>query len=619
MRVIPLIVIPCLLFSLVESLWILPAHLAHIGGGDGAAERSGLWYRIQGQVPRALSWFIKRVYEPTLHLALSWRYLTAAVGIATLLLTVGFVGAGWVRFIFFPPVEADFISAAVTMPLGTPVETTSEAVRVLETHAEQVRRQVEEETGKNVYQNTIATIGDQPYSSGSGGPHGNTAQRVSGAHLGEVFIELSPADGRPVGGAELADRWREQIGVIPEAVELTVSSTIFSPGADVDVQLTGSDIEELRAAAEALKRRLAEYTGVHEIADSFREGKREVKLGIKPAAELLGLTLTDLARQVRQAFYGEEAQRIQRGRDDLRVMVRYPEDERRSLGDLENMRIRTRDGQQVPFGEVAMVEPGRGYASIKRVDRRRAVNVTANVDSKLATPGDIIADLEARVLPDIRALHPGVLYSFEGQQAEQRDTLGGLLRGFVLALIMIYGLLAVPLRSYTHPIVIMSAIPFGLVGAVWGHMIMGMNLTILSMFGVVALAGVVVNDSLVMVHFINSGRQAGGALAVAVKQAGVARFRPILLTSLTTFLGLLPLLLEKSMQARFLVPMAVSLGFGVVFSTVISLMLVPAGYMIMEDLKGAARRVFRPARATGDEPGTQAPSVAGAEEAGRSV
>jgi multidrug efflux pump subunit AcrB len=272
-------------------------------------------------------------------------------------------------------------------------------------------------------------------------------------------------------------------------------------------------------------------------------------------------------------------------------MVRYPKEERRSLADMENMRIRTPSGDEVPFSQVAEVEPGRGYASITRVDRRRAVSVTASVDNSLATPGDIVADLDARVMPEIRAEHPGVLYTFEGAQSEQRDTLGGLQRGFTLALLMIYALLAIPLRSYLQPLVIMSAIPFGLVGAVWGHVIMGIDLTILSMFGAVALAGVVVNDSLVMVDFINRHRETH-ALEEAVRAAGVARFRPILLTSLTTFFGLLPLLLERSLQAKFLVPMAVSLGFGVVFATFISLVLVPSGYMIAEDLRVGARRLL---------------------------
>ncbi len=392
-----------------------------------------------------------------------------------------------------------------------------------------------------------------------------------------------------MGSEELAQRWRALAGVIVDAEELAFVASIFNPGDDINVQFTGPDIDELTRVADQVKERLAGYTGVYEIADSFREGKQEIKLDIKPAAQVYGLRLDDIARQVRQAFYGEEAQRIQRGRDDIKVMVRYPEDERRSLGDLENMRIRTPDGLELPFGEVAEAEMGRGYASIKRVNRRRAVNVTAQVDDTQASAGNILADLSNEILPEIMAAHPGVFFSFEGQEAERRESMAGLKRGFIVALFAIFALLAIPLRSYAQPVLIMSAIPFGLVGAVWGHVIMRLDLTILSMFGLVALTGVVVNDSLVMVVFVNRKRAEGLDHHVAAREAGIARFRPILLTSLTTFFGLTPLILERSLQAKFLIPMAISLAFGVMFATFITLFLIPCGYLILEDLRRIGR------------------------------
>ena len=299
----------------------------------------------------------------------------------------------------------------------------------------------------------------------------------------------------------------------------------------------------------------------------------------------LGLSQLDLGRQVRQAFYGEEAQRIQRGRDEVRIMVRYPPEERRSLGDLEDMRIRTPAGVEVPFDEVAEVELGRGFSSIKRVDRARAINVTADVDATQANANEVISDLEETFLSKVPERYPGVFYTWEGEQREQAETMEGMMSGYPLALLIIYALLAIPFRSYLQPFIVMSAIPFGLVGAIWGHVIMGMDLTILSMFGIVALSGVVVNDNLVMVVYINRFRDQGGKLMDAVREAGVARFRPILLTSLTTFVGLVPLILEESVQAKFLIPMATSLAFGVVFATTISLLLVPAGYLVLEDLK----------------------------------
>jgi len=484
------------------------------------------------------------------------------------------------------------MSAALTMPQGTPASITTAAVRQLEEGAQRLRAEMREEGQGELYQHLYSAVGEQTQA-GAGPVPGGNAGAGSGSHLGEVTIELSPSEDRNVGSDALAERWRDLTGTIPEAVDVSFGASLFGGGADVDVQLTGPDVDELRLVANDIKARLADYSGVHEISDSFREGKAEVALGIKPAAETLGLSLRDLARQVRQAFYGEEAQRIQRGRDDVRVMVRYPRDERSSIGDLENMRVRTPAGVEVPFGQVAVVDAGRGYASIARVDRQRAVNVTATVDSDVVAAGDVISDLDTRVIPELLVDHPDVRFTFEGAQSEQRDAIGGLQSGFTLALFAIFALLAIPLRSYVQPIIIMLAIPFGLVGAVWGHIMTGNILTIMSMFGMVALTGVVVNDSLVMVHFINQRRLGNVDLVTAVRGAGAARFRPIILTSLTTFAGLAPLMLEQSMQARFLIPMAVSLAFGVLFATVVTLLLVPVSYMILEDVRGIPAAVTR--------------------------
>ena len=586
-RVIPLIVIPCLLFSLVESLGILPAHLSH----TKAQGKPGLWRRFQSLFSTGLKTFIRQVYEPLLARAIEWRYVTAAVGISTLVLTIGMVLGGWANFRFFPSIEADFMAASITMPLGAPVETTGDAVAKLEAGAATLREQLLQETGMDYFRHVSASVGDQPMSSRGGGPMG-PIRTASAANLGEVTIELAPAETRSYTSEELGLMWRNATAPIPEATEVNFKMSIMTPGEDVDVQLAGPNIDRLRNAANDVKQRLAEYAGVYQISDSFRAGKDELKLGIKPGAETLGLTLQDLGRQVRQAFYGEEAQRIQRGRDDIRVMVRYPQDNRRSLGDLEDMRIRTPDGGEVPFIQVAQVEPGRGFASIKRINRNRAINVTAAVDAGITSGGQVIADLENRILPEVLAKYPGVFYTFEGVQAEQRDAVGGLQRGFLLALFMIFALLAIPLKSYVQPTIIMAAIPFGLVGAIWGHMIMGLDVTLMSMFGLVALTGVVVNDSLVMVDFINRRRAGTNNIAAAVREAGSNRFRPILLTSLTTFFGLVPLMLERSMQAAFLVPMAVSLAFGVLFATFITLFLVPISYVILDDVQQIPKRLF---------------------------
>ena len=595
---VPLIVIPCLLFSLVECLQILPAHLAHL-----KPRRRGLWRWFQSHFAEGLERFIDRAYRPALAFALRWRYLSLAVGVSTLIVTGGMVAAGWLAFHFFPSPEASVISASITMPLGTAPAVTSEAVQRVEDGAERLRQEVLEQTGVDVVTHVYAAVGEQPMGGEGPGPL-QALGAPSQAHLGQVMLELAPPDSRPLRAEELGNLWRDLTGPIPEASELTFVSSEQNVGSDVDVMLVGPDVDVMQAAADRLKQRLRSYEGVYDVTDSFLAGKDEIKLGITPAAESLGLTLQDLGRQVRQAFYGEETQRIQRGRDDIRVMVRYPADERRSLGDLEGMRIRTPDGGEVPFGHVAVVEPGQGFASIKRVDRNRAINVLASIDTTGTSAAAVNGDLAENVLPALLAEYPGVRYAFEGVEAEQRDALGGLQIGFTLAMFAIFALLAIPLKSYIQPLIIMSAIPFGFVGAIWGHILMGENISMMSTMGIVALSGVVVNDSLVLVDFVNRRRRTGASLMEAVQEAGATRFRPILLTSLTTFAGLAPLLFEQSTQADFLKPMAISLAFGVIFATFITLVLVPTSYMILEDIKWVARRVIRrPETDAAEQPG----------------
>lgn len=311
-----------------------------------------------------------------------------------------------------------------------------------------------------------------------------------------------------------------------------------------------------------------------------------MQLKLKPAAANLGITLNDLARQVRHAFYGAEALRFQRDQEEIKVLVRYPEDERQSLGNVEQMRIRTPDGFEVPFSTVAEVSLRRGYVSIQRAQRMRVVTVSADVDEKIANSDEIRQELEENYLPQLKSQYPGLRYTMEGQGRSRKESLSDVNRGFIIALFGIYALLAVPFRSFAQPIVVMAAIPFGIVGALWGHIFMGFDISTVSLFGIVGLSGVVVNDSLVLVHRANALRRKGANAWSAAHQAGCLRFRAIILTSLTTFAGLTPMLLERSLQARFLVPMAVSLGFGVLFATVITLVLIPCGYVILDDIQG---------------------------------
>jgi multidrug efflux pump subunit AcrB len=597
---IPRVVITVLLVSLIETQLILPAHLAHIRAAGARAPGlvARVWNAVQGTMSRGLDRLIHGGYAALLRRALEWRYVTLATGLATLILAFGLIAGGWTRFVFMPDIEADNVVAFLTMPQGTPVEVTAEALRRLEASAEAVRAEVEAGGPGSVFRHTLTSVGQQPLRARQEEDRTGRVGSAQGAgNLGEVNIELLPSEERVVTSAQVARLWRERTGVIPDAVELDFTSRLFDAGAPVEVQLQGTDVVALRRAADLLKTRLAGYPGVFDVTDSFRGGKQELLLSVKPSAETLGLTLADLARQVRQAFYGDEAQRIQRGRDDVRVMVRYPEADRRSLGTIEQMRIRTPDGTAVPFSAVASVRHGRGFSSIERVDRERVIRVTADVDPSKTTANEIVADLQVRGLPEILTKHPGVSYSLQGEQREQEEFLGAMGRNFGLALLMIYGLLAVPLKSYLQPFLIMSAIPFGMVGAILGHVLLGYDLSMFSVIGLVALSGVVVNDNLVLVDYVNQRRSEGETLKSAASIAGVARFRPIVLNSVTSFVGLLPLLLNRSVQAQFLIPMAIALSFGVIFSTVVTLLLVPSAYLALDDLQGllARMRSARPA------------------------
>jgi len=596
-RVVPLVVCACLFFSLVESLFVLPAHLSQGRGALDPEPRTALarrWKRFQDAIAAGLRRFIETRYRPTLERALEWRYLTIAIGTATLLLTLGMLGGGWVKFVFQPDVEGDVTVAYLTMPQGTPASRTAEAVEHIAAAARSLEAGPdggEANADGALFAHVLTTVGQQPYKlKQATGPAAFAAARGTGSHLGEVQIEVVPAERREATVADITRMWRERVGPIVGAEDLAFTSTLISAGAPLDIELSGRDLTRLRDAAELVKERLAAFPGVIDLADSFRGGKQELELEILPAAEALGVTLEDLARQVRQAFYGHEAQRVQRGRDDVRVMVRYPADERRSLGDLENMRVRTANGTALPFATVAHATLEEGFSSISRVDRRRVVTVTADIDLAVANANEIRAELERGPLAEIAQHYPDIHFSFEGEQREQSDFLASLARGWLIALLAIYALLAIPLRSYLQPLVIMTAIPFGLVGAVWGHVLLGHDFSMFSVIGLVALSGVVVNDSLVLVDSVNHRRKQGDSLREALLGAGPGRFRAILLTSLTTFAGLTPLMLERSVQAQFLIPMAISLAFGVIFATAITLLLVPAGYLILDDLGGLLRR-----------------------------
>ncbi|MFN2427819.1 MAG: efflux RND transporter permease subunit [Candidatus Binatia bacterium] len=599
MRVFPLTVIPALLFSLVDSQLALPSHLRHVmEHADEPVRGIALrWRRVQDACNRGLQWMIDQVYRPSLERALEWRYATAAGAFSVVLMTLAAVSGGWVGMTWFPEAEADNVVALLTMPQGTPKEVTSEVLARLESSAEVLREELsrEHKTEGGPYRHLLTSVGEQPYRAAQRQHAGLVGGGAGGgAHLGEVNIQLASAEERRFDSAEVARRWREKTGAVPDAVELLYTASLFNPGPPVSIQFSSSHMQDLREASARLKAALEGYPGVYGVSDSFRPGKQEMRIAIRPEGEALGLTLADLARQVRQGFYGEEVQRVARGREDIKVMVRYPEEHRRTLSTLEEMRVRTPSGAEVPFATVARVEHGRGFAVIERSDRRRIVTVSAEVDAGVGNANRIVADLEAALLPQLVSDYQGLTWDFEGEQREQREALSSMVAGLGVSLVMIFGLMAIPLKSYVHPLMVMSAIPFGLVGAVFAHWLFGRDLTFLSMFGIVALVGVIVNDCLVLVDYINERRAEGVPVRDVVRAAGPARFRAIFLTSSTTFIGLVPIVAERSLQAQFLVPMAISLGFGSVAATFISLIFVPCLYLIVEDAREwmAARRTM---------------------------
>jgi multidrug efflux pump subunit AcrB len=579
MRNLPIVVILVLLGSLVESLMILPAHL-QTSNRKAQSRRAGP--RRDRWMARFLRWFISGPYAKAVDFCVRWRYATMGMGIAVLLITLGIWQGGWIKFTYFPKVESDVLTCTLTLPAGTPFERTKEVVAFIERSAKESMAEMDGHRSKNappLFEQSIALVGMQT------GGHGPTAgQPQFGGHLAQVFIQLLEGERRDVSAMTIAKRWRERVGTIPDAESITFQSELFSAGNPVEVHLSLDDHDMLEAAAEEVKEELSGFPGVFDVRDSFLPGKEEMQLKLKPAARSLGIKLSDLAQQVRHAFYGAEALRLQRDQDEVKVLVRYPEEERRSLGHVEEMRIRTGDGSEVPFSQVAEVNMKLGYASIERAQRLRVIKVTADVDDTVTNANEVRKELERQFLPELEQRYLGLRWVMEGEGKEQKESMGDVINGFMIALFAIYALLAIPFRSFTQPFVVMSAIPFGMVGAILGHLIMGLDLSILSLFGVVGLAGVVVNDSLVLIHAANRFKDQGITAQEAAKQAGGMRFRAIILTSLTTFAGLTPMIFERSLQAKFLIPMAVSLGFGVLFATFITLLLIPCGYVILEDI-----------------------------------
>jgi multidrug efflux pump subunit AcrB len=558
-KFIPLVVVCVFAVSLIESLLVLPAHLAHIG-----EKRAGgpLRYLAQAQA-RFSAWIevqITQRFGPFLAFALSHRYLVLALSLAVLTVTIGYIQSGRMGIILFPTVDSDYAYAQATMPAGA----AREDLRRVESRLIQAAQNVVQDYGGRELSHSLLTVVNE-----------NTV---------EARIYLTDPEVRPIGTSQVTRHWREAVGQVTGLESIQFEADRGGPGSGkaLTVQLSHRDRDLLEQAGKDLAAVLEEYPGVSDIDDGSPSGKRQLDIQLSDLGRRMGLSSREVANQVRHAFYGAEALRQQEGRNEVTVRVWLPEDERESLATLEDLLLRVED-KEVPLQDAVRIVESRSYTSINRTNGRRTVDVTANVQPRSRVEV-LSAELKTTALPQLQTTYPGLSFSFEGRQADLRESVGSLIQGLLLALLVLYGLLAVPFRSYVQPMIIMACIPFGLVGAVLGHLLLGYSLSLMSLFGIVALSGVVINDSLVLIHFANRLRREGHSVFDSITMAGMQRFRPILLTTLTTFGGLSPMILETSRQARFLIPMAISLGFGLVFATLIILVLIPSLYLILEDV-----------------------------------
>jgi multidrug efflux pump subunit AcrB len=558
----------CLVFSIIESKLILPAHLAHMKVRQYGEDTRNRFIRFQRFFSEGLHSFVDRIYSPFLAKCLKRRYLTFSVFISMLILSIGLLIGGILRSVFFPDITADFLQVDILMNEGTPAERTHETLRQVQEGLWKLDADVSKEQGVE-----------------SGAVVSSVLSFAQGEIRGQIITELAKDDNAVISGTEVLRRWRENVGELPGVKQLGFSAaTGPGGGAAISIQLIGANIDEVGRASQELTRRMNTYEGLYDIRNTYERGRPEIKLNLKPEAEALGITLQNLASQVRAGFYGTEVQRVQRGQDEVKVMVRFPQEERDSVGYLDNMKIRTPKGGRVPFHAVAEVEMTESPVFIQRFDRERSIRVSAEVDKEKYEPKKIQDDIMNKELPQVLAHFPGVRSRLSGASQQQVEIQQDLVRGGLFAIFLIYALMAIPLRSYAQPLIIMSVIPFGTIGALIGHLILGIPVSMTSYFGIIALAGVVVNDSLILVDFVNREKATGVPLEQAVRKAAKTRFRAILLTSLTTFLGLAPIaIFETSLQAQLVIPMAASLAFGILFATVITLFLIPALYLILDD------------------------------------
>ncbi|PSV04259.1 acriflavin resistance protein [Photobacterium leiognathi subsp. mandapamensis] len=570
-KAIAWVVLLCLTFSLIESKLILPAHLARARLAQAKSRTSAL-SRLKQRFNLAVDRFINQGYRRFISVCIVHRYSVLATFSGILMLAIALVVSGQLRWVFFPNLPSDYIQVNVDMNISSSNENNAKVAAQIEEALYQTDAEIFQELGVHVVKHTFINMENRQ----------------------DLFVlaELHKTETLPITSFEILKQWQAQLPPLVGVKNITFEASIGRKQSDVQFSLKGDDLAQLAQASKAMQQLLYQYDGTLNIKDDMSSPTPEVKLQLTKAGEALGLSLASLASQVRHAFYGYEVQRVLRNNEEVKVMVRYPQQERSTIGYLENMKVILPNGHFVPFTEVAKANIESSYTSINRVDRKRSVIVSTNVDKSQTSPSDIYNDILENKLDQLRQAFPNVKFALDGQAKDEKNTKGSLIRDSILALITIFALMAIPLRSYSQPLIIMSVIPFGIIGAIAGHYLAGLTLNLLSVFGILALAGVVVNDSLVLVSFINRALKQGVPLEQAVVNAGCSRFRAIVLTSLTTFFGLAPILLEDSLQAQIVIPMATSLAFGILFATVVTLLLVPSLYLILADIKRGMKRFY---------------------------
>lgn len=585
--VIPIIVIAILAVSLVEALLILPSHLTGKPTWS-VGPLKGLQTVFASGFAQVTRWIV----VPVVRTAVTFRYATMVLMAALMVLAATAFQTGFIRFIFFPPTEADRVELTLTMVEGAPFSVTRSAAQQALAAAAAIDAELTQIYGASVVRTTSATIGA---TSGGGGP--GSGGGGTGSNVAQIRVELTPSDSREIGSVEFENRWREALGAIAGADSLTFMSGLFVLGDDVSVELTDPDEEELLVAAEALRARLEATSGVSDVEFSLQFGQRQLEFALTENGRVLGLSESDLARQIRRAFFGETVQTVQRGTEEVDVVVRYPLEARSNLADVYGMNVRLPAGESVPVTEVATITESRGFATIERADARRILRVTAKVDPDVTTADNVNADLTEIYLPELTDRHVGLDWQMSGQAADQAEDLRNIFLALGVAMLGIFVMMASVTRSYVQPLLILSTVIYGVLGAIAGHILLGYPLTFISLFGIVALAGVVVNDTILLLdnYRKRQEREPDVRRADAIVESAARRFRPIFLTTVSTALGLMPMIYEPSFQAQFLVPMAISLGYGILIATPLLLMAIPATVMILDDFGRPFRRFGRAA------------------------